>query len=302
MPDPGPPARRQRAGPSDPVAPLSAAPLAGLRVIVTRPAERGQGLVNRLTEMGAVAFAVPAISFQETENPQALDTALSALERFDWTAFTSATAVEFCVKRLSALGASPQLFRRTRIAAVGPATLDALRQHGLQVEVVAEVHSGQGLVDSLATMARGQRVLLPRADIADPGLVRSLRAAGIAVHEVVAYRTVAPPDLPERAAVALAGGTDLICFSSPSGVRHFLNSLGATVREGWNRCAATVGPTTTRAAREAGLDVVVEAAEGSMPGLVDGILRWWSRRQPTDSASAPYPNPTIDRRILSQPR
>src|SRR5207247_3991 len=105
-----------------------------------------------------------------------LDAALGALSTFSWLVFTSVNGVTMVDRRLSALGLAWSGLTGRRVAAIGPATADALREHGVRVDVVPAEYRAEGLVERLrGLLGRGDRVLLPRAAQTRDVLVTSLR-------------------------------------------------------------------------------------------------------------------------------
>ena len=119
------------------------------------------------------------------------------------------------------------------------------------------------------------RVLLPRADIAPKELAEALGSRGALVSEVTAYRTAA--DFANRDAVAERldrHEVDWITFTSSSTVRNFLDMLKVDRVRSSRAAIASIGPTTSAALREAGLEPTVEAAAYTIPGLVEAIVHY----------------------------
>ena len=115
-------------------------------------------------------------------------------------------------------------------------------------------------------------MLLARAEVARDVLPDGLRAKGWDVEVVDAYRTVrAEPDADRLAGVAAA---DIVTFTSSSTVTRFLEVAGA---EHLPRMVACIGPITAATAREAGIEVDVEAEEHSIEGLVAAVIGWAAR-------------------------
>lgn len=253
-------------------------PLFGMRVAVTRSRERASGLAARLADLGADPVELPTIAFGPPDDPAPLDRALVDLAAFDWAVFASPTSVECVLGRLRDLGGDARSFAGLRIAAVGPATAEALAARGLRADLVAPVATTPGLLDALAAEGIAEaRLLLPRTDIADDDLPSGLERLGARAERVTAYRTAPPPGLEEAARRALAGGMDLVCFSSSSTVKNLVAALGPEAAGLASVPAACIGPSTAGAARAAGLVVAVEAREHTVPGLVHAILEWRSR-------------------------
>src|SRR5207247_2420762 len=109
---------------------------------------------------------------------------------FTWLVFTSVNGVSMVDRRLSALGLPWSNLAGQRVAAIGPATADALREHGVGVDIVPAEYRAEGLVERLrGLLGERDRVLLPRAAQTRDVLVTSLRALGVDVVEVPAYTT-----------------------------------------------------------------------------------------------------------------
>src|SRR5205823_2440481 len=109
-------------------------PLLGRRIVVTRAAGQAAELVDRLENLGAEALAAPTIEFESLDPVQPLDQALESLERFDWIVFTSAHGVEVFFERLASAGGDSRRLGRARVAAIGPATYQALSRYGVRAD------------------------------------------------------------------------------------------------------------------------------------------------------------------------
>jgi uroporphyrinogen III methyltransferase/synthase len=164
--------------------------------------------------------------------------------------------------------------RWPRIASVGPATTDALREHLPEIEVACEPTSEFRAESLLAAFrdddVRGRRMLLPISDRARDVLAEGLLARGAQVQRVVAYRTVAPAEAGPALARALAEGVDVVTFASPSAVENFVDVAPA---RGVGTRAAVIGPVTEERARALGLDVVVTARPSTAEGLATALER-----------------------------
>jgi uroporphyrinogen-III synthase len=155
-----------------------------------------------------------------------------------------------------------------KIAAIGPATAEALHQRGALVHLMPAEYRAEAILDEIGDVA-GQRILLPRADIARPTLADGLRALGAQVDEVAAYRTVAGVP-PPPAFDALRAGVDVITFTSSSTARNFV-ALTAGLDYG-DPLIACIGPVTATTARELGLHVDVVAKEYTIDGLLNALI------------------------------
>lgn len=257
-----------------PPSPSPHALLQGKRVLVTRPHAQASDLVHRLQELGAVPIALPTIRIVAPADAYAgLDAALRQLATFDWIVFTSVNGVVHVWQRLAALGLDPQAVARVRLAAIGPATAEALRERGMGVVVVPERYVAEALLEAIPAPA-GQRFLLPRAAGARDALHIGLCAAGATVVEVHAYDTVAA-EFSAEALALLDHGVDVLTFTSSSTVRNFVAQVGAERAQALATQAVVVaiGPITADTAHEFGLRVDAVATEYTIAGLVQALVR-----------------------------
>ena len=249
--------------------------LAGRTILVTRRRAQASKLTAVLTELGATVVEIPAIETIPPEDAGPLDRALRQLAAFDWVIFTSANAVRFTRERCDAMGARPDaLLQGPGLAVVGPSTAAALGEcfPGAAPTLAPDKDfRAEGLIEAFASLEVADlRVLLPSAEHARDVLPRALLARGAQVEVVIAYRTVAPPDLGEILAARLTQGFDLALFASPSAVENFTTAAGPRVR---GLRVAVMGPVTEAAAREAGMDVRAVASPSTVDGLILAAIR-----------------------------
>ena len=239
-------------------------PLFGRRVVVTRAREQASDLVERLHRFGAETIELPAITIDEPDDGgEELRECAAWLSRgdFEWVVFTSANAVD----RFCALLRDAREFGRTRVAAIGPGTADALRRFGVEPDLVPERFVAESLVDGFPS-GKG-KVLLPRAAVARDVLVTGLATKGWAVTAVAAYRTRAVE--PSTSALAEAAKADAITFTSSSTVTNFVQVAGL---DSIPPVVVCIGPVTAATARDAGLTVDVVADEHTIEGVVQAIV------------------------------
>src|SRR5262249_7077631 len=223
-------------------------------IVVTRAAAQAERFTQLLEAAGARVIEVPAIVIGPPASWEPLDTALQALPTFTWLVFTSVNGVTMVDRRLSALGLTGRAIEHRRVAARGPATADALRDHGVRVDVVPAEYRAEGLIEQLrGLLTPGDRVLLPRAAQTRDVLVTGLRTLGVDVVEVPAYATRRAEDSGARLGEALAaGGIDAVTFTSSSTARNFAEMFSEAERRAWRgrRASASSGPITAGRRRE----------------------------------------------------
>jgi uroporphyrinogen III methyltransferase/synthase len=241
--------------------------LAGRTVLVTRARAQAAELCAALEARGARAVGFPTIEIVPVADG-AVTRAIAALDGYDWIAFPSANAVRCFWSALRAAGRS-SLPRGPRVAAVGAATAAALAERGVTVAAQPDSFQGDALAPAMGDLS-GKRVLLPRSDIARERTAALVRAAGAVVDDVVMYRTAQTRPSPE-ALHALDEEIHAVTFTSPSTVRGFLAAGASAERVLRQAVVACIGPTTSAAARAAGLTVAVEPARHTASDLVDAL-------------------------------
>jgi len=167
----------------------------------------------------------------------------------------------------AALPGDARALADTRVAAIGPGTAAALREHGVEADVVPERFVAEGLLEALeAEPLDGRRVVVARADEARDVLPDGLRERGAAVEVVALYETVAEPlDATQKAALKEA---TYVTFTSSSTVRFFLSG-GGFVPDGAR--IVSIGPVTSETLREHGLEPDVEAERHDVDGLIAAL-------------------------------
>jgi len=255
----------------------TAKPLRGLRIIVTRAREQAGPLSRRLAELGAEPVEAPAIRIAPLEDSGPLDRAIERLQTgepgYDWVVFTSQNGVAAFWQRLEALGLDGRILAGTRVAAIGPATAAALRARRIEPGYMPEEFIAEAILAGLGNVA-GQRILLPRADIARKALAEGLRALGAQVDEVAAYRT-----LPGEGCLPDLSRADVVTFTSSSTVRNFVQAVGGPAALN-GLLVACIGPITATTCRQLGLIPDIVAGEYTTEGLVRALLEYFTRMPP----------------------
>ncbi len=240
---------------------LESRPLAGATVAVTRARAQASGLASRLSGLGAAVIETPAIRVVPLDGP------LPDLPRYDLVCLTSPNGARLLFDRLYAVGLDARAFAGARVAAIGPGTAAALREHGVVADLVPERFVAEGLVEALAEVPV-KRALIARAAEARDVLPDALRERGADVDVVALYETVAEPLAVEQ--LDALAGADYVTFTSSSTVRFFLSAVG----ERFPRRArlVSIGPVTSATLREHGFEPHVEASRHDIDGLVEALV------------------------------
>jgi len=127
-------------------------PLFGKRVLITRTRRQASALARLLAEEGAIPVELPAIEIEPSFDEAAVGAALQTLTdgAYAWAVFTSANAVELWFDLMRKQGLDARAFGGVRVAAIGPATADALAERGIAADAVPEEYVAEGVVEALA--------------------------------------------------------------------------------------------------------------------------------------------------------
>jgi uroporphyrinogen-III synthase len=258
---------------------VSALPLAGRRILVTRAAHQAGKLSEALRELGAEPVEVPVLEIGPPANYEPLDRALFRLYQYDWLILTSANAAGELTKRFSVLGMEFEPPISLKVAAVGGATAEAARQAGFSVTLVPESYVSESLVRALATQVPGKRVLIARAAVARDVIPDVLRTAGAEVDVVDAYQNVLPESAPKQLRRALAQKIDAATFTSSSSVSHLAEAaqIAGIAFPFAGVPAISIGPITSKTLRDAGWPPAAEANPSDIAGLVAALVHIFER-------------------------
>ncbi len=251
--------------------------LQGRRILVTRASGQASALATLLEQHGAEPILIPTIELAPPRSWCALDAALASIRSFDWLLFTSANAVHAYVTRARTLGLAPQA---KRIAAIGPATAKAVQQTGLaeHIDLIPPQYIAESFAAALAPHADGTSMLLVRAATARDLLPEALTAAGATLTLAEAYQTIVPQSSIEALRTLFnTHPPNAITFTSASTAQNLaalLEFASLTLPPGVT--LASIGPITSQAMRELSLTPTIEAAESTIPAVVEALSRYFS--------------------------
>jgi len=251
-------------------------PLLGRGVVVTRAREQASGLANMLAELGADVIQFPTITIAPLADYGQVDAVIEKLEGYDWLIFTSVNGVSHFWRRLAVRGKDSRALGGRKVAAIGPATADALRARGIEPDFIPEKYIAEGIAEGLLALGmEGKRVLAPRAKEARELLPDELRKAGAEVDILPVYQTL-PADARREEVLELLreGRIHCVTFGSSSTVDNFLSLIPAdTLRQYPKARLAAIGPITKKTLERHGLTCHIMPEEYTIPALVESLKK-----------------------------
>ena len=252
-------------------------PLFGKRIVVTRTREQASELSKQLLEFGAEVLEIPTIRIEAPDEHKDLVDVLVGIGSYDWLIFTSPNGVTTFFDYFFKTYEDVRDLGAVRIAAVGPGTAAKLKELHLKVDLMPDQYVTSKIAAAFDKFEsiENLKMLLLRAQVANPELPRALEEGGAIVDDVACYKTV--PETDDRtgaAAAMLEGGADWITFTSSSTVENFHArfDLPKLTKQFPNMKLASIGPETTKALTALGLQPKVEAREHTIDGLAKALL------------------------------
>lgn len=259
-----------------------AGPLGGRRILVTRPCDVAGEIYDLLAREGAEVVPAPAILTEAREDPEGWARLREVLPAGGWLIFTSEAGVRFFFARFRRIARDLRALAAMRIAVLGRGTASALAERGLAADFQPSESLTKVLARELASRVRpGEWAVRVRGDLADETVEDALARSGAEVLPLAVYRTrTAPLDEGVRAWVA-AGPIEAVTFTSGSTVRGFFEQWGEKgARELLADAAvASIGPVTSAALGERGVEVDVEAERHDVPGIVTALVKHLLERE-----------------------
>jgi hydroxymethylbilane synthase len=248
-------------------------PLTGLRVLITGSDSQATPLVEDLKAAGADPHRMRTIGIEPVEDDAEIrETLRQATEgELNWLVLTSPNAVPPMARAL------PDGRLAARIAVVGARTGDVLRKAGIEPDLVSRGPGAVELVEDLVNAGvAGTSVACLLSSKARPTLVDGLKRAGADVRVVTAYENRPVDDLDAITRDVIRGGRiDAITFASPSAVESFRRLAGVDLPAVSGAGFFAIGPTTSRALRDAGLPVHGEASSQDAGGFVTTLRHYF---------------------------
>lgn len=252
-------------------------PLVGKRIVVTRTREQAGELSHLLTEQGADVLELPTIRIADPSDKRDFAEAVVDSPHYDWLVFSSPNGVRRFFRAFFAVYEDIREIGGARLAAIGAGTAAELRKYGLMVDVMPKKAVAEELIaefdrkaDEFGGLANST-MLWVHSEQSRRVIYQELMKRQAIVDECIAYSTVAETDDPGGNRARLREqGADIITFTSSGTVHHFM-ALQIPLPEGCR--IASIGPITSATLAEYGLRPDVEAADHTIPSLVDAIIK-----------------------------
>lgn len=253
-------------------------PLAGRRIAITRPREQAAEWRAQLEAQGAEVIELPLIQVTKHYDKQTLVEVFAELTQYEWLIFTSANGARFFFEEFLKGFDDIRALGLVRIAVVGEATAEVVRNLHLRVDLQPKKANAEELAQAMIERESidSAKVLVVTGNRNRETLVEKLHEARAIVDTLPLYKT----EETDLSADPVAGdfrakGADAILFASPSAAQSFFDQAAALklAAKAKRPLAGSIGATTTAAMKQLGLPVDFEAAQANLDSLVEALLK-----------------------------
>lgn len=166
-------------------------PLAGVGVLVTRPADQATNLCKIIEDAGGKAIRFPAMEITPIDDPQSVTPIIDRLDSYDMAIFISANAVKYAIQSIKSKRDFPE---NMALAAIGNATRKALEDEGLNVDIYPAQQFDSEALLALPKMqqVKGKRILIFRGRGGRELLKNTLSKRGAHVDYAELYQRTMP--------------------------------------------------------------------------------------------------------------
>jgi uroporphyrinogen-III synthase len=206
--------------------PHAAAPLQGVGVLVTRPAQQADSLCELIRQQGGTAIRFPVLAIRPPADPKNLRQVIDQLHEFDWAVFISANAVSRTLEHIPGKHGWP---KSVRIAVIGKRSAEELKRFGLAADLFPQHEFNSEALLALPDMQEvgGQRMVIFRGNGGREMLADTLRKRGARVEYAEAYRRVRPnADSSELLQRWRQGLVNIVPVHSAESLRNLVEMLG----------------------------------------------------------------------------
>ena len=216
-------------------------------------------MTARLRAAGAEVVELPAVEIELPKDRSAIQEALARLGDYGWLVFTSPSGAEVFFELMGEMKTDIRALAGVKLAVIGRATGEMFVKHGIYPDYMPGQYYAKDLGEGLSEIAKGERILILRAEKGSPELIKPLQKAGIEYRDIALYHTRYPicNAQTERVKKLLTGQCfDYVTFTSGSTVRGFMETLKPSAEMLGGFKAVCIGEETRKAASACGMDCI----------------------------------------------
>lgn len=253
---------------------MSSLSLQGKKVLVPRGKKSAKSFSEIVVSLGGTPVEIPLLGFRPTQTEPILKKVLQSLHTYNWFIFTSNVTVETFFSFIDRVDF--ESFQK--IAAIGEKTEEVLRKKGFSVDFRPQKYVAEEFAKEFAELVNsGDRILIPKGNLARDYIAQFLREKGAIVDEVVIYETFFPEESKHLLIQSInEAKLDILPFTSPSTVEHFMDVVNEyQLRDHICSCiVACIGPVTKQMCESYGLTVHVMPGKYTVNEMLIGVCSY----------------------------
>lgn len=254
-------------------------PLSGYKVLLTRPAEAGSVLAEKLRKKGAEVVENPSIKTIPLSDQSKLYESFENMDKYDWLVFTSPIGVKIFFDELKNVRKDIRCLGNIKVAVIGQGTRKVLEEKGIFADIMPEIYDGENLgITLMEHLKGGEKIFIPRAKIGGRELIDEIsKKEGVEIFDIPTYDTIyVSNEIIDEKNIFETGEIDCAVFTSSSTVKGFtepLKELDYTKVK-----AACIGKQTKATADSFGMKTYM-AEKATIDSLVELIVNMKNNKQ-----------------------
>jgi len=241
-------------------------------ILLTRTVKDNNRFQQKLDNVGLKSIAFPCIKIVSTQLDKSEKETLHSIDQLDWILFTSSNAVIHLIEQLYNHTIPLQSLLKIKIAAVGSETAKTIKSAGLSVDFIPSEFTDKKLEEELPDIY-GKKIFIPRSKNANQTLPKLLAKKGGIVTTLSIYSTGYYPPYNKHFSDLLQKGISRITFTSGSCVLGFMKKVtdGSLREKAFALPVVSIGPSTTKIAKENGFRDIITAKTHTVDGMIDTL-------------------------------
>ncbi len=262
---------------------ISALPLKGKTLVITRTIEQSKESATALTKLGANVIVFPTLEILPPASWKKFDEIILLPDKINFIIFTSAHAVKMFNARCEELNVKLN-FNKTKVVSVGTKTSSVCGKNNIPVHIVPKKFSAEGVVEELSKYnLKNKVVFVPRSAIGREELPRGLKDLGAVIKSVPVYNVSLPTkeNIKPYIEELKKSQPDLFIFTSPSTFENFLQieKISNPIHYFSKLDVAAIGPATKASIEKKKVTVNIMPDEYTIDGLLKKITNYYSTRK-----------------------
>ena len=242
-------------------------PLSGKNILLTATRSLAEKMAKRFKDTGANICEMSLIAIKEIEIEK--ERLLSEINDSTHILFTSSNGVDIFFEQIKRYGIDIRSLYNKKICVIGSGSGEALNKYGVNADFIPSKFDSKSFLDEiLPKLDKDSKVLMLRAKIGSDVLPKGLKSAGIAFSDIPVYDTI----IDHRKKFELnkdIENFDYVVAASASGAKALVEMIED--KKMLSGKVVSIGPVTTKALVELGIENIITAKRYDVEGIIDAI-------------------------------